>query len=683
MLQAIVYPDNINPEDLITIKVRPHISGVRVEFLPHTNAFHSYDAAGITVVEPNTPVRVVLFGFWLDRVNLVTFTRDNCLHSVLNVTHNDFLSQSEKVIEISATFEESEDPYRICLQERYYGQLGYDEEDMILIDEMRTWIMATTDPPEHYMPEEIQMIIIPFLFILSALFSGLNLGLMALSPQELQLIIASGSERERKNARAILPVRKAGNYLLCTILIMNVLANSAISILLEDLTTGIVAFILASAGIVVFGEIVPQSVCIQKGLEVGARTIWLTRGFMLLTAPIAYPIGKFLDCILGEDLMGMDRNQLLELMKMTPRWEKNDELAQDLKIAVGAMEIVEKSVRDVMTPIDDVFMIADDTVLDTNTIAEIIQRGYSRIPVYKSGDRRQLCSLLFIKDLALLDPEDGFTVLTLCNYYQHTLKFVDETLPLHSMLEEFKIGDYHLAIVKGSVDNEIKGVVTLEDILEEILQSEIIDESDIVVDNKYRVKRKFERVSKLRRIGGCEEECKYISQSMAKVTLQWLQTNHKLFNETFVDARALALLIRKNVHKVDLGRARKFEDPSTHPPEKVVLYTEGTPSKRFLVILEGEATIYFKKVNMKFSVGPWEYFGAEVLQILEKNIVSGGRNGLYASRVHFADEALALKSAEFIPDFDLVVTNCCKFLEVTAASYMNAFKVTSIVRTVK
>ncbi|KAK0397685.1 hypothetical protein QR680_002219 [Steinernema hermaphroditum] len=668
-------------QDLITIKVRPHISGVRVETPPHMDIFKGYTSAGVSVVEPATKVRVVLFGFWLDKVDLVTFTVDNCLHSILNVSHVDFKIHSEKLIEFGASFEENKEPFRICLREKRSGHPDDDEEDMILIDEMRTWISASTDPPDHYFPEHIQITIVLGLFFFSALFSGLNLGLIALTPQELMLIMNSGSPHERRCAEKILPLRKTGNYLLCTILIMNVIVNSAISLLFEDLTSGPIAFGLSSFGIVVFGEIVPQSICVTRGLQVGAMTIWLTKFFMLLTFPLSYPISIVLDKLLGNEMALYDRNQLLHLMKMTPDWEQNDELAEDLKIAVGAMEISDKCVGDVMTDIDDVFMLPDDATLDEKMIYTIIRRGYTRIPVYTDGDRNKVISLLFVKDLALIKPKDCFTVSTVCGFNKHPLRMVPSNTPLHSMLDEFKAGSYHLAIVHSSPivvkegtrareHRTLLGIITLEDIVEEILQAEIVDETDIILDNVYRAKRKFNNKDNdsSKALLKCDRVCRYVSKQLEIVTLEWLERKHRIFTQTYVERAALEVVIRKSVRYCSLTDFATPVECDQRTNQNVHLYKGGEVARRFIVILEGRSTVHFEG-NMKFEVGPWYCFGEELLERLEEylNEPLTGDNTTTAN-IHFT------------PDYDLVVTESCRYLEITVSAFLNAYRLTKRVR---
>ena len=288
------------------------------------------------------------------------------------------------------------------------------------------------------LPLPVQIFLIAFLLSLSGLFSGLNLGLMALDKTELKIIANCGKKSEKKYAKTIEPIRKRGNFLLCTLLLGNVLVNNSLTILLDDLSNGLYAVIGATLGIVIFGEIVPQAICSRHGLAVGARTIWITRIFMFLTFPLSFPISLLLDKILGEEIGNVyDRNKLRELVTVTK--DLTDLQNEEVNIIAGALDLSKKSVTEVMTKIEDVYMLDINTILDFETVSDIMKRGYTRIPVFDNG-KENVVALLNIKDLALIDPDDKTAMRTVIKFYQHPLVFVFDDQKLDSMLHEFRQG---------------------------------------------------------------------------------------------------------------------------------------------------------------------------------------------------------------------------------------------------
>ncbi|KAA6359725.1 MAG: putative cNMP binding protein [Streblomastix strix] len=155
---------------------------------------------------------------------------------------------------------------------------------------------------------------------MSAIFTGLNLGLLSLDKTRMQILSDLGNETDKKRVKKIMRVRKHGNTLLCTLLIGDMATNILVSLILDTVSSPVVTFFVSTIITVVFGEIIPEAICSRYGLAVGAALWWVIFIFMVILAPLVFPMGWILDCILGEEMGNTyDRKQLKKLIEIHTR----------------------------------------------------------------------------------------------------------------------------------------------------------------------------------------------------------------------------------------------------------------------------------------------------------------------------------------------------------------------------
>lgn len=173
--------------------------------------------------------------------------------------------------------------------------------------------------------------------------------------------------------------------------------------------------------------------------------------------------------------------------------------ADEASILLGALELSTKTVVHVMTRAADVFCLSVDERLDRRMLRLILRKGHSRIPIF-DGYRANVIAILLVKQLLLVDPDEALPIRSIIRRKKRSHKkkvvspvYVSQSCHLLDLFNEFQVGRSHMAIVVDSLDKSehgeprrFLGIVTLEDIMEEIIMEEVLDETDVYVDNERR-----------------------------------------------------------------------------------------------------------------------------------------------------------------------------------------------------
>jgi putative hemolysin len=316
------------------------------------------------------------------------------------------------------------------------------------------------------------------LLFCSALVSGAEVALFSLSQQDIDETIQGNDSKGKIIADLIERPKK----LLATLLVANNFINIGVVILFsfigKNLFSAIsspalkftVEVIVVTFLLLLFGEVLPKVYASRNNIKFAKMIAYPIAVLDKLLSPISVPMREstiYLHNKLGKQKTNFSVDQLSQALELT----SSDETSlEEQKILMGIVTFGNTDTKQVMSPRIDIFAL-EITESFSEIYSKIIEKGYSRIPVYRDNID-QIEGVLFVKDLLRHLDEKDFMWNTLIR----EPFFIPENKKLDNLLKDFQRMKSHLAIVVDEYGGT-SGLVSLEDVIEEIV-GDISDEFD-------------------------------------------------------------------------------------------------------------------------------------------------------------------------------------------------------------
>lgn len=320
--------------------------------------------------------------------------------------------------------------------------------------------------------------LIIILLFFAAVISGAEVAFFSLSARDLE----ESALREPRKTRVISNLLERPKKLLATLLVANNVINIAIVVLFIRISDcffnkianeglqlfskiAVITFI-----ILFFGEVLPKIFASRNNIKFATMTVYVIAFLEKLLSPISLPMRfmtLYLQKKLGKEKSNFSVDQLSQALELTSSEETSSE---EQKILEGIVSFGNTETKQVMSPRIDIFAIENDESF-SEVLTKVIDKGYSRIPVYKDNIDH-IEGILFVKDLIPHIDKVDFEWITLLR----EPFFVPENKKLDNLLKDFQRMKSHLAVVVDEYGGT-SGLVSLEDIIEEIV-GDISDEFD-------------------------------------------------------------------------------------------------------------------------------------------------------------------------------------------------------------